>query len=79
MSSTTGTKETRILRVLWQDGGEEYYYSISALFARRSAEDVGASYGTVKNMLSRNAGRYQTKKCIIVYVPMFVAVRGPRK
>lgn len=79
MKQTKGVREGRILRVAWEGREPEYYSSITALFARNTPAEVGASYNSVKCYLSRNGGRHTTAKCTIEYVTLWVTERGPRK
>ncbi len=74
---TTGIKEGRVLRVTI-NGDTELYSSLSALFARRTPDELGATYETVKAYLHRRGGVAELKRCKVEYVTMWVAVRGKR-
>lgn len=72
-------RTSRILRVSWHNGDTEYYGSLTALYAKNTAEQVGVSYNSLKQYMSRNKGTHVTKFASISYVPVYIAVRPARK
>lgn len=73
-------KTKRILRVNWHtDGQSENYGSLTALYARHTAEEIGIKYNSLKQYMSRNNGYYCNTRLDMTYEPVYIAERGPRK
>ena len=70
----------RILRVNWHtDGQSENYGSLTALYARHTAKEIGVTYNSLKQYMSRNNGHYSNTRLDMTYEPLYIAERGPRK
>lgn len=73
-TKTTGIKQRRIVRIIYE-GKPQYFSSLSALFQMFTPDQLGVSYGSIHNYISRGGGVCKTKTCIIEYLPLWVAVR----
>lgn len=79
MKQTKGVREGRIIKVTWPGPVTEFYSSLAALYGRRTAEEVGISYNSLRCYMSRKNGLHETRKCVVEYVTLWIAERGPRK
>lgn len=79
MKQTKGVKEGRIIKVTWPGPRTEYYSSLAAMYGRLTPEDIGTSYNSLRCYMSRSNGHHETRKCVIEYVMLWIAERGPRK
>ena len=73
-TKTTGIKQRRMVRIIYK-GKPQYFSSLSALFQMFTPEQLGVSYSSIHNYISRGSGVCKTKTCIIEYLPLWVAVR----
>ena len=72
-------KTGRILRVNWHTNGQsENYGSVTAFYARHTAEEIGIKHSSLKQYLSRNGGHYFNTVLDMRYEPLYIAERPKR-